>query len=53
MKKQLMWFVIGVIAGTIGVTTLSAIEMGRYWSGKEIGRVIYLLEKIEVNTRRK
>lgn len=54
MKKQLMWFVFGVIAGMIGVTTLSASKSSSVdgWSNHDIAQVIRLLEKIADNTAR-
>lgn len=46
MRKNILMFVFGAIVGSIGVGSLKAYEMGRYWKESEIRRVIYLLEKI-------
>lgn len=53
MKKQLMWFAIGIIVGSIGLTVLSASSSyENSWRDQDIAKVIRLLEKIADNTAR-
>jgi len=57
MSKNMMWFAIGIIVGTLGLTVLSASsgfrsESGSGWTERDVARAIGLLETIAANTAR-
>lgn len=52
MNKVIAAFIAGVIAGTIGMSTLSASNGGGGWTDRDVFRAIQLLEKIAANTAR-